>query len=301
MIPSSELPRSSRGQVEYLQSRGLQVGNVPEAIRVLSRINYFHLHGYCSDLLDYDTDRFLPESSFEQVVSRFHTDDRLRQALVPYLRSAEFATRVACSTTLSSRYGALGYENPEYFSSRKYHQEFLITVHDAVKRSRDPLVKNYLHDSGNSAKECPIWIVIELLSFGTVSKLYKNMLPVDQKAVAKILGYTYDALEKLLQTTVVLRNLTAHHSRLYGRQIRSQYPLLSDDVIFLRRQSPGFKLNTSSIFVALLGLSRLLTESERKQFVSDIAEVSEDNPDYRLTRLGFPPCWKEMLARNPAL
>lgn len=293
----SKKHKSFDEQIQHLKRKGLEVSNSDSATACLQRINYYHLRGYYIDLTVRDPDsqisRFLPGTTFEQIVARHETDCLLRQALLPYLRKVELAARSACSYALTEHYGSLGYKNSENFSNNNYHKWFLGQVRSATKRfKKEPFVKNYEeHYEGNF----PLWVVVEMLPFGVISKLYKNMLPKDQKTAARLLGYQYNRLEQLLNALVVLRNTIAHHSRLHSRRMNTQYSMPPESVALVSELDPGFILQPSSVFSTILGLSRLLLPEERTRLVSDIAAATRSNRDYRLVKLGFPSHWPEVL------
>ena len=56
----------------------------------------------------------------------------------------------------------------------KYHQEFLKDVHEEIRRnSKAPFVKNFRMNYAGGM--LPIYALMEVFSFGTLSKFYKNM------------------------------------------------------------------------------------------------------------------------------
>ncbi|MCF2706591.1 Abi family protein [Arcanobacterium haemolyticum] len=285
-------------QVQHLAVKGLVVDDPERARHVLSRVNYYHLRGYYTDLVD-ELGNFVPGATFGQLVRRYTTDCALREALFPYLREAEQATRVACSYVLTRKYGPIGYLDPAHFEDLQHHHSFLGNVESAIDSSREPFLEVYEQEYGG---QYPLWVVVELLSFGTISKLYKNMLPSDQKAAARLIGFQYDALENLLKTLVVLRNLVAHHSRLYGRRMAAQFAIPHQTRVYVSENLPGFTLFPNSVFAAVLGLSAILTPPRRRKLIADIRRATETNDDYRLIKLGFPPGWEDLIeasARRP--
>ena len=65
----------------------------------------------------------------------------------------------------------------------------------------------------------PIYALVEVFSFGTLSKFYKNMKNGDKKIVAKSFGVGYTYLESWLESIVYVRNICAHYGRLYNAKL----------------------------------------------------------------------------------
>ena len=69
------------------------------------------------------------------------------------------------------------------------------------------------------------WMILESATFGTLSKMYnnlKNQLP-ERAAIANDFGlYSAKELSSWLEAISVLRNIIAHHSRLWNRSLAKQ-------------------------------------------------------------------------------
>jgi len=65
----------------------------------------------------------------------------------------------------------------------------------------------------------PIWAACEVMSFGLLSRFYENIRHVrDKKVISRIYGLTPEILKSLLEHSVYIRNLCAHHARLWNRR-----------------------------------------------------------------------------------
>lgn len=77
-------------------------------------------------------------------------------------------------------------------------------------------IKHYYHKYGEP--ELPrSWMVSETLTFGTVSQAFKNLTHQNQKPIAKALGLDGTVLGSWLHALSYVRNLAAHHQRLWNR------------------------------------------------------------------------------------
>lgn len=87
------------------------------------------------------------------------------------------------SKFFAEQYGVLGYLQAENFADENYHAQFLKDINEEIGRnSKAPFVRNFRenYEGGN----LPIYALVEVFSFGTLSKFYKNMFNKDKKAIA---------------------------------------------------------------------------------------------------------------------
>lgn len=122
----------------------------------------------------------------------------LRQLIFPEIEKIEINVRCRLSNYFAEKYGVLGYFNENNFADVNYHKEFLNDINQEIHRnSKAPFVKNFKENYEGG--ELPIYALVEVFSFGTLSKFYKNMLNRDKKAIAKSFGVGYTYLESWLE------------------------------------------------------------------------------------------------------
>jgi abortive infection bacteriophage resistance protein len=117
-----------------------------------------------------------------------------------------------CQISLNSEFSIKVIEYPEY------HKSFLDDIEEEIRRNaKAPFVKNFRenYEGGN----LPIYALVEVFSFGTLSKFYKNMVNQDKKIVAKSFGIGYTYLESWLESISYIRNICAHYGRLYNAKL----------------------------------------------------------------------------------
>ena len=64
----------------------------------------------------------------------------------------------------------------------------------------------------------PLWVMVELMSFSNISKLYSSMYISEKETIAQAVGIKYKTLENHLHCLSVLRNKCAHAARLYNTE-----------------------------------------------------------------------------------
>ena len=80
-----------------------------------------------------------------------------------------------------------------------------------------------IENEPQSASMPPSWMMFEFSSFGILSSLYSNLLPgKGRRDIANYFGLSDSVLESWLHSIVYLRNICAHHSRLWNKEMRIQ-------------------------------------------------------------------------------
>jgi abortive infection bacteriophage resistance protein len=212
--------KTFKEQVEILKSRKLHIENYENAEKTLLRINYYRLTAYGLTFKDpLNKDEYISGSSFNKVLSLYEFDRKLRLLLLGTLETIEIAFRTHISYEIAHKFGPLGYKNSENFINEKHHKDFLDELEALIQRSR----KGELfieHHFKKYKGEIPIWAVIEVTSFGVISKLFRNLNENVKKHIAEIY-YNIPSLylESWLQTLSNIRNVCAHYGRLYNKKL----------------------------------------------------------------------------------
>ena len=129
----------------------------------------------------------------------------------------------------------------------------------------------------------------EIMSFGSLSVFYKGMKNTDKNEVSKNYDLHYKTLQNWLHTLTYIRNVCAHHSRLWNRDIAITPPRLKE-VCWRPPTTP----NTHHIFYIFLVLRTLLKASKTSNaWKNKIEQLMATIPDPKetLPAMGVPPNW----------
>ncbi|MCM1498788.1 MAG: Abi family protein, partial [Clostridium sp.] len=223
-LKAHQPPMTIDEQVENLKSIGLIVGDEEYAKKILNDISYFRLIKAYSLNLKPKNGNYNGQTTFKQIVDLYLFNANFRQIIFPQIEKIEINVRCRIANYFAEQYGVLGYLDADYFVDAHYHKEFLDDIEEEVSRnSKAPFVRNFKenYEGGN----LPIYALVEVFSFGTLSKFYKNMLNKDKKAIAKMFGVGYTYIESWLESISYVRNICAHYGRLYNAKL-SKTPML---------------------------------------------------------------------------
>jgi abortive infection bacteriophage resistance protein len=229
-------------QLALLKTRGLIVTDDAAALSCLQRIGYYRLSAYWYPLRRIGKsagtggqplrrlDEFQPDSSFEQVLSLYVFDKRLRLLVLDAVERIEVALRVDVSYLLGAR-DPFAHSNPALLhgnfarkvipaSGRTRHQVWLERYRNVVSRSKEDFVRHYQQKYG---EPLPIWVAVELWEFGMLSTFYQGMKVDDASAIAAKYGLPgWQLMQSWLRSVNFVRNVAAHHSRLWNKNLIDQ-------------------------------------------------------------------------------
>lgn len=284
-IFSVKRPTTFEEQVEILKNRGLVIADFDFAVRALQRINYYRLSAYTLSLKE--NDQFFSGITFEHIVAIYEFDRRFRYLIMEMVEQVEISFRTHISYHIAHTYGPLGHLEPEHF---KNHDLFLNELDQEINRSQEIFIKHHIEKYEG---KIPVWVAIEVLSFGTLSKLFANMKKNDQNQIARR-NYRVPAiyLVSWLKCLSHIRNICAHYGRLYNRPLTSK-PRLD-------RKSKKMGIDQGKIFAHIYILKELIPNRDKwTNFITQLeALLTEYKTVVELDRIGFPEDWEALLMRR---
>ena len=280
-------PMTIDEQIENLKSIGMIIKDEEYARKILNDISYFRLIKAYSLNLKPKNGNYIDDVTFEQVVELYLFNSNFRQLIFPEIEKIEINVRCRIANYFAEKYGVLGYMESSNFINADHHTGFLDDINEEIRRnSKAPFVKNFRNNYEGG--ELPIYALVEVFSFGTLSKFYKNMTNADKKVVAKSfnIGYTY--LESWLESISHVRNICAHYGRLYNAKL-SKTPIL-----YKEYSQAG--IGNNRIFGVLLCLKHILKNDPHwNDFVDKIDVLVKKYKNVDIKTMGFPSNWKQLL------
>lgn len=310
-------------QLDLLKSRGMVVTDDAAALDYLQRIGYYRLSAYWYPYRQFEviqdgdtgklstkaTDQFHQDTQFLDAVNLYLFDKQLRLLLVDALERIEIALRVDLSYTLGRKSPFAHIEKSHFhpsFAGRPFRRGSSQSRFDAwqekyrglVARSKEDFVRHYHETHGD---ELPIWVAVEVLDFGAISQLFGMLNVSDQETIAKRYGVAdWKVFGSWLFSLSYLRNLVAHHSRLWNRNITSPPKLAKPSDIAWCGAFTGTQEARSKPFL-LIAIARMLTKAicPNTQWHYRLAEHLAQFPEQYSSRqldlsgMGVPQAWED--------
>jgi abortive infection bacteriophage resistance protein len=285
-------PKTYQEQLAIFKSRGLTVLDEPKALHCLEHHNYFRLSAYRFPLtVPGNADQFLAGTTFDDLWNLYHFDRALRQLVSEAVERVEISVRARWAYVLGHAHGQQAYEHAPVFSNPQRHTDALSRLDQELARSKEDFVAHYRNKYGMGRP--PIWAASEVMSFGLLSRFYENIKREgERKRIAGTYSLAPGNLESLLQHCAYVRNLAAHHSRLWNRRFTI--------TVQLPRSSPAAvvpNLNPAEdrrLYNTLVLLAHMITVIEPgatwpQRLLSHLTSLDPK----LIPHMGFPKDWQE--------
>lgn len=283
-------------QLEKLLERNLVVSNRQYALSKLEHINYYRLSAY---FLPYqykkesqNANLFLPDTAFEDIIKLYYFDTELRKIIFEAIEAIEIYLRTQIAYYHSQKYGAFGYLEISNLRTN-YQKEFDALHEDILKekeRSKEVFIKHFQEKYNTS--DLPIWSVVEIISFGSLSKLFMLLQESEQnKVIAKMGNINKVVFFKWFKALSSIRNACAHHSRLWNKTLGVSFEV--------PRNNPAFaplSQSTKKMFFALSVIKYILAciGEDEIDFKNKIRQLFQKYPHVDKQAMGFVENWEEL-------
>ena len=279
-------PTTYDQQIELLKKRGVIIDDNDFARLILERLNYYRLSAYCLPFKK-ENDCFETGTTLESIFSIYEFDRKLRNLIFSAIGPIEIFLRTKLAYYHAHAHGSEGYKNPDYFEDKSRHADFLKEFESCIDHNEKSLF--IAHHIEKYGRKFPIWVAVEIFSFGMLSKFYANLDSKDRKAIGNTLNTSEQHLKSWFKSISVLRNICAHYSRIYYNRF-SQTPKLPKEGNFERVSNMVFDI----IFI----MKYVYPDSEawNNEFVINLAAIIEQHSTaIELKHIGFPPEWQSLL------
>ena len=303
-------PLSLDDLVGRVADRGLDIPDPGRARRYLQHIGYYRLSPYTIPFQQGRPDHLLRSGiAFDDVLDLYVFDRALRLLVMDALERVEVAVRAALTDHMSMTYAdPHWYMDVAHFRDSRKHAEFLRIVwrlcderlRGTPDAGEDSLVhrsalEHYLTTYG-SPDLPPSWLMVETLTIGQLTSAYRNLgLRADRTAVARSIGLTAPVLESWMHTYVRVRNICAHHGRLWNVGL-GVYPAIptSPAVSWLEGDHTLPERSRKRLYPVLVSLQAVLNSvSPHSGWARRLHELLSTRPRLNLDGMGVPEGWAD--------
>jgi len=297
-VKYDKIPFSAEQHIELLKSRGLSILDEKRAIKYLTNVGYFRLTGYMYHLQKNDgSHQFQEKAEFNDIILHYKFDKELRTLIIEYLERIEVALRARLTDKYSLNHGFYWFTNYDLYDDKN----FFNSINDEIKeRFIDPQ-ERFLKSFKNkyvSENLPPSNMAMEILTLGKLSRLYRALSNKGEKMeVADEFGLPSTVLSSWFIYLTNVRNICAHHSRLWNRRITADRPIIPSRQKYKFNGDLPEDFNTT-LYGVISMIDRLLKGiNTGNSFVIRIVDlIDKYSPVINTAHMGFPKEWKE----NPA-
>lgn len=300
-IPFTKKSEALDDLANKLLLRGLVVPDRNELLHILEVVGYYRLSGYLYPFrLQDGTDNFVSGTTLDEVWECYSFDRRLRLVTFDAISRIEVAVRamIVRHQAEESSDDPFVYLDCRFLPNldNRQYPALLDEIDKAIRKSRnEPCVKHFTSTYGLT--NLPIWAVMEIIPFGTVTYYYQGLPFQVKKKICDHFHVHPSIFLGWLMALKRVRNICAHHGRLWNRQIDARIsqkidriPMLGDLYQCLKVQSGK---NSTTMFTVLSICAFCLREIRpESKWVERLKKTVDDYPGIPLQKMGFPSNWK---------
>lgn len=289
-------------QIRRLRDRGMVCRDEQLVKRWLVTVGYYRLSAYW---LPYEiapngaqtrSKQFTQNTEFETIIDIYTFDRQLRLLVMEAIERIEIALRTSWTYHLAHASGPHAHMLAELFDSSDDHKQYLQKLKESIDRSKEVFIAHYTGRYTDPSMP-PLWAVTELMTFTELSKWIA--FTTDRKigsAIARDVGLpTRETLSGAIQAISFVRNICAHHGRLWNRQLVKRIPNIkrfkADLLIGLDGQQAQPDNRLYNILVLLARL--VVHQSSDSTFPKRLMALVESRAPHQQEAMGFPEDWSQ--------
>lgn len=295
-------------QIEWLQEeKHLIISDKAYAEDILKRIGYFPLMGGYKHLFRIPlTKKYKDGTTFEEIVALYEFDSELRELFFKYLLQIERHLRSLMSYYFCEKYGEAqsAYLDINNFCNTRRTYKTVSRLIATLQRAMTTTDYVYINYYRNTYGNIPLWVLINVLTFGNLSKMYQVFPQSLQSKVCKNFGIiNRRQMEQFLSVLTKFRNVCAHGERLFTYQTMDN---ISDLPLHQKLSIPmngiQYRYGKKDLFAVVIAFRYLIPAKDFLAFKKKLSRLI-DNASMGLThmddselleRMGFPPNWKDI-------
>jgi abortive infection bacteriophage resistance protein len=317
-------------QLDKLESRGVYVSDRQAGARLLSAVGYYRVTGYLYPLRESEPyvdangrkrarihNNYRAGTTLEYAEALISFDRQLRMLILDGIERIEISLRTQLGHVLG-RQSAFAHLDPTNFvnaftdpvidpengeASPSKHEQWIERVEERRADSDETFVAHFREKYDNAM---PIWALTEILEMGQLGRLYGGL----NSSIATEIATTYDVPTKKMMSSWIsslnyVRNVSAHHARLFNRKLvtapsrpsHTQIPLLGH----LKDQESAKQTfgvyNAFAIMAYLIG--KIEADSGWPACVTDLIDSFPVSTHLTMESMGVPEAWSMLKLWSP--
>jgi abortive infection bacteriophage resistance protein len=286
------------------KDRGLMIPDPSEAEHYLQFIGYYRLSAYAlplqskvaasSGLIDKP---FKVGTTFTDILNLYRFDRELRLLFMDAIERIEVGVRTCIVNEMSLRHGPHWVMDAIHFkatATRFKHHRLLDRIDQELEiqsgatspsKPHHEVFINHYYATYTDPYLPPAWMVAETLTLGAWSLIFENLRDTNErKHIAQPLQTDEQVLRNWLHALTYLRNLCAHHSRLWNRQFVIK-PMIA------KRHARFLKSNERCYAMAVVVEDLLRIVAPGTSWGTRLRELLVSHSFVDPAAMGFPADW----------
>jgi abortive infection bacteriophage resistance protein len=292
-VKYSKPPLTFEQQADLLLKRGL-AADKGILIDRLKAVSYYRLSGYLYPFRNPDNTSFRPGTTLEKVWQRYTFDRQLRLLVIDAIERVEVSVRTRLIYDFTRKHGPFAHTNPATLPklSPQKHRDFLTKLETAIKLSRESVVEHFNRKYGDNHSHLPLWMAAEIMSLGMLLTFFRGIEQPIKRSIAGEYGVSDRVLESWLCALNIVRNICAHHGRLWNRELGYK------PMIPRKRKHPQWhhpvSFDNRRVFAILTILKYMMNIiAPQSRWAERFRQLLAEYPEIPLLPMGFPKSWQD--------
>lgn len=285
MVPYTKPSMSPAQLVQQLKQRGLVIPDEARAQLYLDNIGYYRLSAYMFPFLSEPktAHQYKPGTTFDQVLRLYRFDKKLRMLLFNEIEKIEVAFRAAVVSTVINRTGDIFWmTNPSYVNKGT-----LSLIQKEYSHSTEDFIEHFKNTYSDTYP--PAWILSEILPFGNITWIYRNLSSGHKKAVAKKFYLHAPVLESWMNIITLTRKSCGHHARVWNKV----NAIISNDMTGMTRPWIDSATDKRRTYYNICIIKYFLDIiSPNNDFKEKLLALFGRFPEIDLKAMGFSAAWE---------
>lgn len=245
--------------------------------------------------------KFQEGTKFEDIYELYCFDNDLRNIFLKYILMLERNIKSSLSYHFCMEYGDLqsdylNVKNYDYTGKRKIVINKMIKIISGQLRNDSDY--EYIRHYMLTYQYVPLWVLMNVLTIGQLSKIYSCQKGRIQINVCKDFGpLKVNELGKMLAVMTKFRNVCAHNDRLFD--FRTKDALLDRNIynrLFIPKEQGRYKYGKNDLYAQVIILKLLLSDKDFQEFFHELKWCFKRYPVHKkiIEKMGFPENWERI-------
>lgn len=292
----------------------MSIPDEAKADEYLRRIGYYRLSAYwfpfraLTQLPDGSYklgDNFKDGTEFKHATDLYAFDKGLRLIVLDAIERIEISVRTEVALAVG-RHDPKAHRDPARVDSRfttarpprtqSMYSGWIDKLDQKEANSKEEFAEHFR--TKYAGDKMPVWIAVELLDFGPLSIFLSGMRYDDLRFIERSIGIRFHLVKSWVRSLSTIRNICAHHSRLWNK------PLIDQPALPRTNEIPEFDHvlvapgGNRRLYAALAIMRLLLKEiNPRTKWVERVkAHIGTfpNAPNIKIADMGFPDNWDKL-------
>ena len=253
--------KNSKELLDYIISKGVIVTNKEFALDKIKKYSYYSIINTYKDVFKDSSNNYKNNVTFDEIYSLYEFDKNIRSIFLKYILEIETVIKSLLAELLSLKYGIDNYLLTNNFDNNinsKIIQDNIDKINEEIAKQngKHEAITHYINEYGF----VPPFVLIKILTWGELSRLYSMLKQTDRQAISKEFKVPDNFLKQVMKNITMIRNICAHNDRMFS--FHSKF-LITFKIIDINYKN---KDNSTNVYMIMKSMQRLLDKNKSDEF-----------------------------------